>query len=149
MEIVDFLRNYFSNNVYLISNSLPRVEDEEHVLNHMFRLNAVPRLKDHLTASSKEKLFQLSISNFSCSHCGAGKGQLDTLKVLSKHKANLWMKNHRGDLPLHEAVHSGRKDLVRWLLAQKPRAADAANNDGRCPLHIACINNHVEMCKVN
>ena len=96
----------------------------------------------------KEKPFQISISNFSCSHCGAGKGQLDTLKVLSKHKANLWMKNHRGDLPLHEAVHSGRKDLVRWLLAQKPRAADAANHDGRCPLHIACINNHVEMCKV-
>ena len=57
MEII--LRNYFSNNVYLISNSLPRVEDKEHVLNHIFRLNAVPRLKDHLTASSKEKLFQL------------------------------------------------------------------------------------------
>ena len=56
---MEILRNYFSNNVYLISNSLPRVEDKEHVLNHIFRLNAVPRLKDHLTASSKEKLFQL------------------------------------------------------------------------------------------
>ena len=86
---------------------------------------------------------------FSCCHCGAGKGQLETLKVLAKSGANLWLTNHRGDLPLHEAVHSGRKDLVRWLLAQKPRAADAANHDGRCPLHIACINNHVEMCKVN
>ena len=84
----------------------------------------------------------------SCCHCGAGKGQLKTLKVLAKNGANLWLKNHRGDLPLHEAVHSGRKDLVRWFLTQKPDAADASNNDGRCPLHIAAINNHVEMCKV-
>jgi ankyrin repeat protein len=88
-------------------------------------------------------------SFFSCCHCGAGKGQLDTLKVLAKSGANLWLKNHRGDLPLHEAVHSGRKDLVRWLLVQRPEATDSSNNDGRCPLHIAAINNHVEMCKVN
>ena len=88
------------------------------------------------------------ISIFSCCHCGAGKGQLDTLKVLAKSGANLWLKNQRGDLPLHEAVHSGRKDLVRWLLNQRPDATDASNNDGRCPLHIAAINNHVEMCKV-
>ena len=85
---------------------------------------------------------------FSCCHCGAGKGQLETLKVLAKSGANLWLTNHRGDLPLHEAVHSGRKDLVRWLLVQRPEATDSSNNDGRCPLHIAAINNHVEMCKV-
>ena len=60
----NFLRNYFSNNVYLISNSLPRVEDKEHVLNHIFRLNAVPRLKDHLTATSKETLFQSCKLNY-------------------------------------------------------------------------------------
>ena len=70
------------------------------------------------------------------------------MKVLAKSGANLWLTNQRGDLPLHEAVHSGRKDLVRWLLNQKPDATDASNKDGRCPLHIAAINNHVEMCKV-
>ena len=81
-------------------------------------------------------------------HFGATKGQLEALKILKANKADLWIPNIRGDLTLHEAVHSGRKDLVRWLLAQKPGASDASNNDGRCPLHIAAINNHVEMCKV-
>ena len=81
-------------------------------------------------------------------HCGAAKGQLKTLKILQENKADLWIKNIRGDLPLHEAVHSGRKDLVQWLLAQKPEAVDFSNDEGRCPLHVAAINNHVEMCKI-
>ena len=64
-------------------------------------------------------------------------------------KADLWIPNIRGDLTLHEAVHSGRKDLVRWLLSQKSQnMVNVANNDGKCPLHIAAINNNVEMCKV-
>lgn len=81
-------------------------------------------------------------------HCGAAKGQLETLKILSKHGGNLWMKNIRGDLPLHEAIQSGRKDLVRWLLDQRPDAVNASNNDGRTPLHIAAVNGNVELCKV-
>lgn len=42
-------------------------------------------------------------------HCGAAKGQMETLKILSTHKANLWLRNAKGDMPLHEAVQSGRK----------------------------------------
>ncbi|KAJ9574723.1 hypothetical protein L9F63_008093, partial [Diploptera punctata] len=81
-------------------------------------------------------------------HCGAAKGQLETLRILGVHGANLWVRNVRGDYPLHEAVVSGRKDLVRWLLNQRPDAVNSPNNDGRCPLHIAAINNNVEMCKI-
>jgi ankyrin repeat protein len=81
-------------------------------------------------------------------HCGSAKGQLETLKILAANKANLWMTNVRGDLPLHEGVHSGRKDLVRWLLSLNSAASNASNNDGKCPLHIAAITNNVEMCKV-
>lgn len=61
----------------------------------------------------------------------------------------MWARNVKGDYPLHEAISSGRKGLVRWLLSQRPDAVNASNNDGRCPLHIAAINNNVEMCKVN
>jgi hypothetical protein len=61
----------------------------------------------------------------------------------------LWLENYRFDLPLHEAVQSGRKDLVRWLLTQRKDSVNASNKDGKCPLHIAAINNNVEMCKVN
>ena len=82
-------------------------------------------------------------------HFGATKGQLEALKILKANKADLWIPNIRGDLTLHEAVHSGRKDLVRWLLSQKTEnMVNVANNDGKCPLHIAAINNNVELCKV-
>ena len=81
-------------------------------------------------------------------HCGAAKGQLETLRILAAHGANLWLRNVRGDFPLHDAVQSGRRDLVLWLIRQRPDAVNAPNNDGRCPLHIAALHNNVEMCKV-
>uniref|UniRef100_T1JDS5 Uncharacterized protein n=1 Tax=Strigamia maritima TaxID=126957 RepID=T1JDS5_STRMM len=81
-------------------------------------------------------------------HCGASKGQLETLKILEKNLADLWKENQKGDLPLHDAVQSGRKELVLWLLAQRPGAPSYANNDGRTCLHIAAINNNVELCKI-
>ncbi len=67
------------------------------------------------------------------------------------------MRSAKGDVPLHEAVASGRKDLVLWILRQSQQYGDptaavggahVVNNDGRSPLHIAAINNNVEMCKV-
>lgn len=61
----------------------------------------------------------------------------------------MWIRNVKGDYALHEAVASGRKELVTWLLSQRPDAVNAANNDGRCPLHIAAIYNNVQMCKVS
>lgn len=128
---------------------------------------------------------------FSCLHlihrspayCGATKGQTETLRLLVQHGADVWLANSKGDVPLHEAVASGRKDLVLWLLRQwgvneetqrhhrassasitLERNANGANNqetapvvngaaqvvnaDGRSPLHVAAINNNVEMCKV-
>ena len=39
-------------------------------------------------------------------------------------------------------------ELVKWLLDQIPTAVNATNNYGRSPLHIAAINNNVEMCKI-
>ncbi|KAG7161806.1 Ankyrin-2-like 7, partial [Homarus americanus] len=81
-------------------------------------------------------------------HCGAAKGQLETLKLLHRKGADLWKRNVKGDLPLHEACQSGRKDLVLWLLSMRPDTVNAPNLDGRCPLHIAAINNNIEMCKI-
>ncbi|CAL1285440.1 unnamed protein product, partial [Larinioides sclopetarius] len=81
-------------------------------------------------------------------HCGASKGQLETLKILNHHKANLWVRNAKGDMPLHEAVQSGRKDLVEWLLQQHQGSVNVSNASGRTPLHIAAITNNVDMCKV-
>lgn len=60
----------------------------------------------------------------------------------------MWLRSTKGDTALHEAVGSGRKELLLWLLRQRNHAANLANKDGRCPLHVAAINNNVEMCKV-
>ena len=33
-------------------------------------------------------------------------------------------------------------------MAQRKDSVNSSNKDGKCPLHIAAINNNVEMCKV-
>lgn len=104
-------------------------------------------------------------------YCGATKGQTETLRLLVQHQADLWIRSTKGDVPLHEAVACGRKDLVLWILRQWQQqqqqfgdqsacgsssvvsgmamsGAHVVNNDGRSPLHIAAINNNVEMCKI-
>lgn len=64
------------------------------------------------------------------------------------HGANLWLRNARGDLPLHDAAASGRRELVKFLLQMRPSQVNARNNDGRCPLHMAALNDNADMCKV-
>ncbi|XP_076315098.1 uncharacterized protein LOC143227549 [Tachypleus tridentatus] len=81
-------------------------------------------------------------------HCGAAKGQLETLKILESNGGNMWLPNVRGDLPLHEAVQSGRKDLVLWLLSLNPNVVNAENQNGRSPLHVAAFTDNVEICKI-
>lgn len=116
----------------------------------------------HLTFSlfsTDSTIYQFNRS--SPAYCGATKGQTETLRLLVQHQADLWLRSAKGDVALHEAVASGRKDLVLWILRQSPQPynepgvmmtgpgpAHVVNNDGRSPLHIAAINNNVEMCKV-
>ncbi|CAF4397912.1 unnamed protein product, partial [Adineta steineri] len=40
------------------------------------------------------------------SHCATLNGNLDCLKQLIKYNANIWIKNKRGDYPVHEAVNA-------------------------------------------
>ncbi|KAL1500744.1 hypothetical protein ABEB36_006189 [Hypothenemus hampei] len=81
-------------------------------------------------------------------HCGCAKGQFETVKLIGGRGANLWIRNARGDLPLHEAAASGRRELVVWLLNMRPSQVNARNNDGRTPLHMAALNDNVDMCKI-
>ena len=88
-------------------------------------------------------------------YCGATKGQLETLRLLADNGGgDLWMRSSRGDVALHEAVASGRKELVLWLLRQQQQqqqqqkgqavaGTNVANNDGRTPLHVAAVNNNL------
>lgn len=75
--------------------------------------------------------------------------QVETVRMLGAHNADLWIRSARGDLPLHEASSAGRKQLVRWLLTQRPSQVNAKNNDGRTPLHFAALNDNTDVCKVS
>jgi hypothetical protein len=81
-------------------------------------------------------------------HCGCAKGQFETVKILNARGANLWLRNARGDLPVHEAAASGRIELVEWLLKQKLNHINSSSNDGRTILHIAAGNDNIDMCKM-
>lgn len=69
--------------------------------------------------------------------------------MLRDRKANMWLRNAKGDLPLHEAAASGRRELVLWLLDQRPKHVNTTSNDGRTILHIAAGNDYTDMCKVS
>ncbi|KAL7023364.1 hypothetical protein ACKWTF_012569 [Chironomus riparius] len=81
-------------------------------------------------------------------HCGCAKGQFETVKILNSRGANLWLRNARGDLPVHEAASSGRIELVEWLLQQRPNHMNSSSNDGRTILHITAGNDKIDMCKM-
>lgn len=68
--------------------------------------------------------------------------------MLRDRRANMWLRNAKGDLPLHEAASSGRRELVQWLLDQRPKQVNTPSNDGRTIIHIAAGHDYTDMCKV-
>jgi ankyrin repeat protein len=39
-------------------------------------------------------------------HCAAARGQLNCLKIICQKNADIWLKNRRGDTPIHEAFYN-------------------------------------------
>ena len=76
---------------------------------------------------------------------------MSELKLLAENGGNLWLVNAKGDYPIHDAVNSSRRDLVKWLLTTpsndsvtdggggggETNLVNVSNKDGRCLLHIA------------
>ncbi|KAK0182649.1 hypothetical protein PV327_000764 [Microctonus hyperodae] len=80
--------------------------------------------------------------------CAAAKGQLETLKILAQHGGSLHARTVRGTGVAHEAVLSGRIELIEWLAKKKPTTLDVATHDGRTPLHVAALHGYLDACKV-
>uniref|UniRef100_A0A915EJ02 Uncharacterized protein n=1 Tax=Ditylenchus dipsaci TaxID=166011 RepID=A0A915EJ02_9BILA len=78
-------------------------------------------------------------------HCAAAKGQLHILKLLKQYGASFELQNYRGDLAFHEAVQTGSKELVEWLLTIEPKFIKATNFYGRTPLHLAAASGNMEL----
>ncbi|KAM0731756.1 Ankyrin-2 [Formica fusca] len=80
--------------------------------------------------------------------CAAAKGQLETLKILSQHGGSLHARTVRGTGIGHEAVASGRIELIKWLAKRRPSTLDVATHDGKTPLHVAALHGYLDACKV-
>ncbi|CAI5451061.1 unnamed protein product [Caenorhabditis angaria] len=78
-------------------------------------------------------------------HSAAAKGQMRMLKLLRQYNASFDIQNYRGDMPFHEAVQSGSKDVVEWLLAMDSSVLDAPNHNGRTGLHLAAAAGNLEL----
>ena len=81
-------------------------------------------------------------------HGGAAKGQLETIRLLAKYNANLWCRNKKGNLPFHDAICSGRKDLVLFFLTLKPEAINFENGNGEKPIHLVAGLNNPDLCNM-
>ncbi|KAL0118532.1 hypothetical protein PUN28_009299 [Cardiocondyla obscurior] len=80
--------------------------------------------------------------------CAAAKGQLETLKILTQYGGSLHAKTVRGTGIGHEAVASGRIELIKWLAKKRLSTLDAATHDGKTPLHVAALHGHLDACKI-
>ncbi|CAF4599735.1 unnamed protein product [Rotaria sp. Silwood1] len=100
------------------------------------------------------------------SHCAALKGNINCLKHLIECNADIWIKNKRGDYPIHEAINSislsklrnknndlsqlqtGYFDVVRYILQLYPKKVNIQNDEHRTPLHLAASLGDISMCKL-
>ncbi|KYN20221.1 Ankyrin-2 [Trachymyrmex cornetzi] len=89
-----------------------------------------------------------NLTSFRPALCAAAKGQLETLKILTQHGGSLHAKTVRGTGIGHEAVASGRIELIKWLAKKRPSTLDIATHDGKTPLHVAALHGHLDACKV-
>lgn len=54
----------------------------------------------------------------------------------------------RGTGVAHEAVSSGRLELIKWIAKRRPSLLDVATQDGKTPLHVAALHGHLDACKL-
>ena len=77
----------------------------------------------------------------------AGEGNLDALKMLLEHKADVNQPSNSGATPLHMAAHKGLSDIAALLL-EASAEVHARGNDGRTPLFDACLDNRLETARL-
>lgn len=80
-------------------------------------------------------------------HEASQRGFSQTLSLLCKNKANVYMKNRGGFAPLHLCCQNGHNESSRVLLTQGCRP-DLKNNFGDTPLHTAARYGHAGVTRI-
>lgn len=114
----------------------------------MVHIESILYIRFQLYIVKTKKYFEENLTSFRPALCAAAKGQLETLKILTQHGGSLHAKTVRGTGIGHEAVASGRIELIKWLAKKRPSTLDIATHDGKTPLHVAALHGHLDACKV-
>lgn len=78
---------------------------------------------------------------------------LDCLKRLIQSQANIWLRNQRGDYPIHEAISKSNlaslslDDFVRYIFQLYPSSINIRNSDSRTALHLAASLGSISLCR--
>ncbi|XP_021927996.1 E3 ubiquitin-protein ligase MIB1 [Zootermopsis nevadensis] len=83
-------------------------------------------------------------------HDAISKKRDDMLTLLLEHNADIMLTNNNGFNALHHAALRGNPSAMRILLMKLPRPwiVDEKKDDGYTALHLAALNNHVEVAEL-
>ncbi|XP_072169897.1 E3 ubiquitin-protein ligase MIB1-like [Diadema setosum] len=83
-------------------------------------------------------------------HDAISKKRDDILSLLLDHNADICVTNNNGFNALHHAALRGNPSAMRILLSRLPRPwiVDEKKDDGYTALHLAALNNHVEVAEL-
>lgn len=83
-------------------------------------------------------------------HDAISKKRDDMIQLLLEHHADLTVTNNNGFNALHHAALRGNPSAMRILLTKIPRhwIVDEKKDDGYTALHLAALNNHVEVAEL-
>ncbi|XP_046464606.1 E3 ubiquitin-protein ligase MIB1-like [Daphnia pulex] len=83
-------------------------------------------------------------------HDAISKKRDDMLTLLIDHNADITLTNNNGFNALHHAALRGNPSAMRVLLSKLPRPwiVDEKKDDGYTALHLAALNNHVEVAEL-
>ncbi|XP_023320486.1 E3 ubiquitin-protein ligase MIB1 isoform X2 [Eurytemora carolleeae] len=83
-------------------------------------------------------------------HDAISKKRDDMLALLLDHNADIMLTNNNGFNALHHAALRGNPSAMRVLLSKLPRPwiVDEKKDDGYTALHLASLNNHIEVAEL-
>lgn len=77
-------------------------------------------------------------NGMSALHIACCTGSLDTIKLLVNSGAFIYLRDNRGDIPLHHAIRCGRSiEIIEYLVSCDIDALHASNYSGETPLQYA------------